>query len=1194
MKIRQLQIQGFKSFADRTVFDFDDAMTAVVGPNGCGKSNVVDAIKWVLGDMSPRSLRGKRMEDVIFAGSRGRRALPMAEVTLLLDNEDGTLPSEHAEVGVTRRLHRTGESEYLLNGSACRLRDIRELFLDTGLGMEGNSIMEQGQIDALLAANPADRRGIFEEAAGVSRYKQRRKEADQRLKRTRENLDRLRDVLDLEEKRLRSLKNQAARARRYQALREELAKKRVFRAVVRYRGIATERSGLQERMQDVLADETKAAEELASLDSRAKEAEAEREAARVHVHEIETRITEALSDARAARDRVEYAERFIKDLQLRIEDAGRKAAEARTHVERIRGEIVGLEDEARTSDEAAQGHEARVADVEKDLRRLEDDAARIRDAHDGAKRDALNALGRIGDARNEEAERRTELRQAEARLQRLAEQRLELDARRERVDTEARELYALSASLEEEGRTRAQAFEAAEQLKARRAHEAEAATQRRQEISEERATKAARLEVLAGLAASLEGIDEGARLIMDEVRDREPDADGARGGIVSRDGVVGLLADLIQPDAAHAAKLDSLLGHAAGALVVRTHRDAIRWIEWLREQGAGHRARLLSLDMTRKGGTSDAASGTPLGPLGCDERMAALVRSVVAGTVLVPDLIAGVQEFRERGMNAVTARGDRVTASGAILGGRDAVSLGLVERTSERRRLEEELRGLDAAVVQTRTDESDADEAVRESEVVVRRLRSEIAEHAADHSRRSEALTRVEKERTHVEQALETLDSEIREMEGFRTEADASTSEVGLRVAGLEEERSALEERAEEAGRGYVAIDTERKAAAERRMEARLALAEIRSTAQAARQRVERSRAEIEGLLQRAGAYDGEAEELRQRIASTEVDATEAEAIARHSEAARAEAGDVLIEGRRVLADLESGAGGIEQHRTQVQQMHEKLRNQLESFRVRDGEFRTRIEALLEQVRQDHDLDLDAVASESEPTEEVDLEGMDSELGELRRKLESIGNVNLNAIEELAEVEEHVTFLQSQETDLLEGAGNLESSIKELDEISTERFEKAFHVIRDNFRETFRRLFGGGRADVMLEDASNVLESGIEIIARPPGKEQRTISLLSGGERTLTAVALLFAVFKAKPSPFAILDEVDAALDEANVRRLVNLVREFTDVCQFVVITHAKATMETADLLYGVTMDEPGVSRKVAVRLTEFPEEAIA
>jgi len=1183
MKIRQIQIQGFKSFADRTVFDLDNGISAVVGPNGCGKSNVVDALKWVLGDMSPRSLRGKRMEDVIFAGSRGRRALPMAEVTLVMDNEDGLLPTEHSEVSITRRLSRTGESEYLINGATCRLRDIRELFLDTGLGAEGNSIMEQGQIDALLAANPTDRRGIFEEAAGVSRYKQRRKEADQRLRRTRENLERLRDVLDLEEKRLRSLKNQAARARRYKALREELAKKRVLRAVVRYRGIATEREEVQTRMAAVLSEEAQAAEEIAALDARAREAEVEREAARVRVHEVETRITQAVSDARAARDRVAYAERSIQELKQRIEDAGRKAEEARTQVERIRGEITGLEAEASTSDQAAEEHEVRVAEVEKELRRLEDEAASIRDAHDGAKREALGALGRIGDARNEEAERRTELRQAQARLTQMAEQRTELVARCERIDGEARELYALAASLEEEGRTRARALEEAEERKARLAHEAEAATQRRQALAEERATKGARLEILAGLAASLEGIDEGARLIMDEVGDRAPEADG------TRDGVVGLLADLIQPDAAHAAKLDSLLGHAAGALVVRSHRDAIRWIEWLRGQGAGHRARLLSLDMAR----ANAVCGTPLGPLGCEERIAALVRSVVSGTVLVPDLVAGVQEFRERGMNAVTPAGDRVTASGAILGGRDTVSLGLVERTAERRRLEEEVRRLDDTVTAARVTATEADEAVRASDEEIRRLRAEIAQQAADHSRRSEALERVDKERTYIGQALETMESEIAEMEGFRREAEAAAAVVGARVAGLEQERSALETKAEEAGRGYLAVDAERKAAAERRMEARLALAEVRSQAGAARQRVTRAVAEIAGLEERADAEVAEAKTLSDRIATTEVDATEAEAVARRSEQERTSAGDLLVDARRGLEELESGAGSVEGRRRHVQQLHEKLRSQLESFRVREGEFRTRIEALLEQVRQDHDLDLDAVARESDPTEEIDLEGMDNELGEMRRKLESIGNVNLNAIEELTEVEEHVGFLQAQETDLLEGAGNLEQSIKELDHISTERFEKTFHEIRDNFRETFRRLFGGGRADVMLEDASNVLESGIEIIARPPGKEQRTISLLSGGERTLTAVALLFAVFKAKPSPFAVLDEVDAALDEANVRRLVHLVREFNDRTQFVVITHAKATMEAADVLYGVTMDEPGVSRRVAVRLSEYPKEAL-
>ncbi len=1184
MKIRQLHIQGFKSFADKTVFDFDAGIAAIVGPNGCGKSNVVDAIKWVLGDMSPRSLRGKRMEDVIFAGSRGRKPLPMAEVTLVLDNEDGLLPTEHPEVSITRRLHRDGESGYLMNGASCRLRDIKELFLDTGVGMEGNSIMEQGQIDALLAANPADRRGIFEEAAGVSRYKQRRKEADQRLRRTGENLERLRDVLDLEEKRLRSLKNQAARARRYQALREELGEERVLRAVVRYRGIAGERDGLQAKMNAALEKEASAAQELAALETEAQAAERDRESARERVHTLETQITEALSDARAARDRMEYAARSIEELKQRVEDARAKAEASRSGVGRIREEIASFEDEAREADEGAKGHEARVAEVEAELARLEAEAARIRDAHDGAKREALAALGRIGDARNEEAERRTELRQSEERLARLAEQQAEMDARKQRVDQEAHDLYALAASLEEEGKSRAAAFEAAEALQGELGAAVEAALQRRGELGEERATKVARLEVLEGLAASLEGIDQGARRILEAVEDTTPEADG------SRDGVLGTLADLVKTDPQHAAKLDSLLGHAAGAVVVRTHRDAIRWIDWLRAQGEGERARILALDMARP---VPAGGGTPLGPIECDARVETLVRSVVAQTVLVPDLVAGVQEFQERGLNAVTPAGDRVTASGAILGGRDAPSLGLVERTAERRQLVQEVERLDAAVAAARTEAAEAEEALTACRQEVRNLREAIAEHAANHSRRREALERVEKERAYVREAFETLASEVAELQGFRDEVQTQAGVVAARVAELEGRRASLEERAEEAGRGYVAVETERKAAAERRMEARLALAEVSSRADSARQRMARAHEEIRSLEQRAAAYDQEAVELEGRIQRAEIDVTEAEAAVRKSEEARSAAGDVLSEAREALAALETAAGGVDGRRREVQQAHEAVRSQLESLRVREGEFRTRIDALLEQVQQDHGLDLDAVAQEAEPTEELDLAGLDGELADLRRKLESIGNVNLNAIEELAEVEEHVDFLKGQETDLLTASADLEKAIKELDEISTERFSKTFAEIRDNFRDTFRRLFGGGRADVMLEDASNLLESGIEIIARPPGKEQRTISLLSGGERTLTAVALLFAVFKAKPSPFTVLDEVDAALDEANVRRLISLVREFTDVCQFIIITHAKATMETADVLYGVTMKEPGVSDKVAVRLTDFPEEAL-
>ncbi|MDA1194193.1 MAG: chromosome segregation protein SMC [Planctomycetota bacterium] len=1184
MKIRQLQIQGFKSFADRTVFDFDDGITAIVGPNGCGKSNVVDAIKWVLGDMSPRSLRGKRMEDVIFAGSRGRRPLPMAEVTLIMDNEDGLLPIEHAEVSITRRLDRQGQSDYLLNGTTCRLRDIRELFLDTGIGMEGNSIMEQGQIDALLAANPADRRGIFEEAAGVSRYKQRRKEADQRLKRTGENLERLRDVLDLEEKRLRSLKTQAARARRYQVLREELGQKRVLRAVVRYRGIAEERDGLQARMQEALDREATAAAELSELETRAKDAEREREEARERVHALETRITQALSDARAARDRVEYAARSVQDLEARIEDARRKAEGARSGVGRIESELESLEGEAAEADAASGTHIARLADVESELARLEGEAARIRDAHDGAKREALAALGRIGDARNQEAECRADLRQSEERLARLAEQHAELVARRDRVDAEARDLYVLAASLEAEGKTRADALEATEARQTELVGTVETAHRRRATSGEERATKASRLEVLEGLAASLEGVDDGARRILEAVREVTPDKDGAR------DGVLGTLADLVSTDPAHAARLDGLLGHAAGAVVMRTHRDAIRWIEWLRAQGQGERARLLSLDMARP---EPEIGGTPLGPMECDPRVERLVRSVVSQTVLVPDLIAGVQEYIERGVNAVTPAGDRVTASGAMLGGRDAPSLGLVQRTAERRSLVREVARLDREVEAARTEASEAESALAACREMLRRLREEIAQHGADHSRRREAIERVEKERTYVVQGIETVASERGELESFRADAAAQALSVAARVAELEAERVAVEERAEEAGRGYLAIEAERKTFVEQRMETQVALAELRSRAQGARQRAERARAEVRGLQDRALAYEAEADELAGRIERVQIDATEAEAEARRSEEARTEAGGVLLGAREALEALEASAGTVDGRRREVHEAHEGVRAQLEGLRVRDGEFRSRIEALIEQVRQDQGLELEAVASEIEPTEALDLDGLDAELLDLRAKLEGLGNVNLNAIEELEEVEQHVTFLQTQEKDLLDASVDLEKAIKELDEISTERFSKTFAEIRDNFRDTFRQLFGGGRADVMLEDASNLLESGIEIIARPPGKEQRTISLLSGGERTLTAVALLFAVFKAKPSPFSILDEVDAALDEANVRRLIHLVREFTDRCQFVVITHAKATMETADVLYGVTMKEPGVSDRVAVRLTEFPEEAL-
>jgi chromosome segregation protein len=1181
MKIRRLEIQGFKSFADRTVFDFEAGISAIVGPNGCGKSNVVDALKWVLGDMSPRSLRGKKMEDVIFAGSRHRKPLGLSEVSLVLDNEDGLLPTERTEVSITRRLHRSGESEYLVNREPARLKDIRELFLDTGVGIEGNAIMEQGQIDALLAANPQDRRGIFEEAAGVSRYKLRRKEADQRLVRTHENLARLRDVLDLEEKRLRSLKTQAAKARRYQELREELAAQRVQRAVVRYREVAGERDGLEARLGEVAAREAEAAEELAGLERAVDQREGELAAARETVRGLEAAIAEAASDVRAARDRASYAQRDAEQL---VERRGALAAQIAADEQRrevVESEVTTLERAAHEAAARMQTDATRVAQAEGELSAMDSEAAAIRDAHDGAKREALNALGRLGELRNEEVVHRTEARQAEERRSRLQEQRREVAQRAERVEGEARELLALTASLDEATRAQAQQLEQGEQDRAARLGEVEAAQTRRARAAEQRASLAARLEVLARLQAAREGMDAGARRILQELEGHKADADGGR------DGLFGILADLIEPAADAAAEMDLRLGQAAGALVARTTADALRWLAWLREHGEGERARFLCLDL--RPDAPDAGDLPEDHRLGCDGELAGIVRGLMARTALVADLPAGLAVVREEGRHAVTRAGDRVTASGAVLGGRATAGLGLVERTTEIRSLRARIDDLEAEHAAADAAVRAGEEAVRELDERIRRMRRELQQRAEDRQRRGEALARVERERAHQLETADVLAAEIAELERGAAEATERLGVVSRQAAVLESERSSLEERAEEAARGYAAVEARRREAAERRMQLLLALAETKARSEAAVRRVTRAREEIASLLERLEGHAREQEVIARRLAEAEVEATEAEALARQREAARGTAGEQLLVARRALDELDRAAHGAQARRREVHALHERLREEVGGFRMREAELRTRVEALLEQVRQDHGLDLVEVAAHTPAGEGLDLEAMTQQVESLQRRLEGLGNVNLNALDELAEVDAHVTGLKEQEHDLLTASADLGQAIQELDRITTERFSTTFEQIRENFRNTFRRLFGGGRADVMLEDASNLLESGIEIVARPPGKEQRTISLLSGGERTLTATALLFAVFQAKPSPFAVLDEVDAALDEANVRRLLGLVREFTDRCQFIIITHAKSTMEAADLLYGVTMEEPGVSKKVAVRLTEFP-----
>jgi chromosome segregation protein len=1185
MKIRRLEIQGFKSFADRTSFDFDAGISAIVGPNGCGKSNVVDAIKWALGEMSPKSLRGKRMEDVIFAGSRTRKPSALSEVTLVLDNQDGLLKTEHAEVAITRRLNRAGESDYLINAQPARLKDIRELFLDTGLGIDGNAIMEQGRIDALLTADSMDRRGIFEEAAGVSRYKQRRKEAEQKLQRTHENLERLRDVLDLEEKRWRSLKVQAGRARRYQELREELTKNRLLRAVSRYQAIATEREQVQERMRALLAEEAEAVGRLAELDAQAKAAQAAREAARDEVAALEAKIAQSAADARAAEERAGWAGRAADDLRQRVESARRQAAEARQRAEALAVEQRDLDASHAAAQAEAERCAADVAQADAELAQLDRRAAEIRDAHDGAKREALAALGRIAAQRNLETERRAEMRQAEDRLARLAQRHQELEAQRERSGAEARELLDAATRLAEAAHERATALSGAEEARARALKAVEESGRRRAASAEERATKSARLEVLERLNAAREGVEEGARAVLAAVEGAAPDSQGAR------QGVLGLLADLVEAAGPGAAALDRLLGHAAGAVVVSSRADALRWVEWLKARGKHERARFLCLDLVRR----DApALPREVGALGGAEALCALVASVVAGTELVPDLETGIRRWLEGGVNAVTPQGERVTSSGALLAGRDGPALGLVERIAEVRHLRLERTRLAEAVEAAQAEVTRAQQDAAAYEERIRALRRELASLAEDKSRGQEALARVDKAGRELAGQVELVERERAEFETLHADAGAALVTLAAALEALEGERASLEERAEEAGRGYLAVESERKAALERRMELKLAHAQARSQAEAAAERRERARREHAELVERATAQDADAADMTTKIGQAEVDAAEALARVRAAEVERREAADTLVGARERLASSEGEAGVHEQRHVELERRKDDVKERLDASRLEDSEYRVRIESLLDQVRQDQGLDLAAAAAEpgaGAVPEGVDLDAL---LDDLRRKIEELGNVNLNAIGELEEAEQRVTFLKREEGDLLGAKTSLEQAIVELDALSTTRFAETFEAVREHFRETFRRLFGGGRAEIVLEDASKPLESGVDIVARPPGKEQRTISLLSGGERTLTAVALLFAVFKAKPSPFAILDEVDAALDEANVRRLIGLVREFTDRSQFLVVTHAKTTMEAADVLFGVTMEEAGVSKKVGVRLTEYPAESTA
>jgi chromosome segregation protein len=1231
VKIKRIEICGFKSFVDKTSIAFPDPVTSIVGPNGCGKSNVVDAIRWVMGEQSAKHLRGRAMEDVIFAGSESRGPAGLAEVSLTFDARGlasdvapGGVPWGAAgpeDIMVTRRLHRDGESEYLLNGVPSRLRDVVEFFLGTGVGSKAYAIIEQGRIGFIVSSRAEDRRGLIDEAAGITRYKSKKKAAERRMESTRQHLLRVTDIVGEIEGRLRSLRLQAQKAERYKRYKAELKDLDLWSSAQRYLGYLAEEKSVAAEIEDIRGRHDTGA---VTLESEEAAVEAERLAGAEEASELAAAKDDlfALSNkAQLGMQRASHHDAEAADLISRAA-AGRKESEelrarAQAHgasVDEINGRLAEIDGEAEQR-ERAYDEEALVQDVR---RAALSEARRELDAALAAQAQSAARIARFEAERTAALQRRDDLG---ARLAALATEEEAIGERSSGLTGEDAGMRERLAVLQERvASARQRAGEDETRLAALRI-ELSRGELELETLREEAHRRRSRLASLSEIQDRYERFQKGVRAIMQEHQE-------GRGAA----GIEGIVADIVRPPPELEVAVEAVLGERLGNVIVESHEAGVEAIQFLKQKSEGRSSfipRALRVprgevvydamasvggggggELQGGGGGNDAATGGFIpdaaaiadawprgagvrGPMldliGFDRQYGEVATYLLGDVLVVEDLERALALWRETKTNKtiVTLEGEVIDPHGVVTGGsRESALAGVLEQKREIRELEAVMERLDADVesslarhVEKKQAAADLSRARDELGLTLRQDEMALLGQQKDLERLVDEARRLEARRTALASQTNDLRRSLEESEarvvaasaGLETDV-AALDEVERRSGELRLQTVALADEVDLANAQLTTLKVAATQAVERRQTARQTLERLLVERADQEARAARLESTMAGDLARAETLRTESVVLRQ-----EAELAQAEAEARARE--HGERQGALEARQATLAEREAVLRTARADVSRLAQTLSRLEMRCQEVALR----RTGIEEQVidryrevELARVVYDYHLRALFGAVEEQRTTELRGL----------IERMGEINLTAIEESEELQLRFDFLTTQRADLESAIGLLETAIEKINRASRKRFRETFDAVNLEFQSIFPRLFGGGKASLVLTDENDLLETGIEIVANPPGKKvSQNIELLSGGEKALTAVSLLFAIFLVKPSPFCVLDEVDAPLDEANVGRFNQVVREMTDRSQFIIITHNRRTMEIADRLCGITMEEPGVSKLVSVNL---------
>lgn len=1248
--LKSLDLFGFKSFADRTRFDFALGITVVVGPNGSGKSNVVDSIKWILGDQSPKSLRGKEMTDVIFNGSTGRKPSAFAEATLTFDNRTRFLPLDSDEVSIGRRLWRNGDSEYLINGAASRLKDIKDVFSGTGAATSAYSIIEQGRVDQILHSNPAARRLVFEEAAGISKFKTRKVDALKKIERVQQNLLRLTDIVQQLESQLNSTRNHAAKAAKYREVSEEL--KRAWFGLVAddQRHFSAELSQLNARLDvsqaeldEFTAQQTQIEQRLASFDQELTDVED-------RLREVERQAAGNREAVVAQESTIRHATARLRELDSELVRLRRQRGTTEQRLKEVADELAATDTELDTFDDTYLAQQSVLQQHDERLAATTQSAIELRQQLERHRRERT-------DLTKQGAEINQRMAFFQAQIESLQQSRKLHEERRDslsgEIDAGKVELSRRQAAVNEVLSRSSAVSESVQSVRSKQKKlikEQEATQQKLSELREKRSGTQARLHVLEDLEQRQEGVAIGVKEILARARSTD---------LAPWNLIRGSVADLLEVDLDNAALLEVALGNRAQLIVVD---ELTPLVEYLSRGGTRIDGRVGFIERSLQPTSSmdlDLRSDSDVINR-ADELVAEsstfqdLAAKLLSNTWIVASLEAAFRLARQHGAACrfVTLQGELLDADGTLYAGSLRGETAILSRKSELRRLKNDIIRLDQSV-----ESSERQQLALSDQLTA--IETELTSVASARDQVNEKLTQVRSEFDVQQQTVERLERDRAAIDAQLTESakQAAECEVGLQrcVADLME----LDETQQHATttmtlieQQLVELEESRQHLIQQQTEEKLKLAKKEERRANLTKSVQRLRDEAKSRREQAEEVTRRHKQLVEQRRQTELELLNAtselaelaivaervqsdvDVLAREKSqmrTVRAELGEEdtrIRQSRRAISDKqhedELRAREIQHQLTTCGQRVEEeygltlaqvVASGASSFReylvakglITDSTTTETESGVDESAATDEGSEVEAHAPSSAPEDSTSqtlvFEGpqgtirfadvrpeIDEDVNKLRRKLKAMGSVNIDALKEIEELENKYQHFHAQLMDLTEAKNTLEEIIKKVNAESKRMFLESYEAIRKEFRELFRKLFGGGDGEVILEDPDDVLDCGIDIVARPPGKELRSISLLSGGEKTLTAVALLLAIFKSRPSPFCILDEVDAALDDANVERYASVVREFRDTTQFIMISHRKRTMVVADVIYGVTMEQSGVSKRMSVRFEDVGE----